>query len=349
MAEILSRVMTGLATVFVARTIGVRDYGLVGFVAAVLAYLVEFIRFGTDPIIVRELARTGTEHEAEQSKFRTVAVAARTVFVLPAIAILVILSCGTSTTPLRYLYVAGIVQLLGTLFPIDLFLQSEEKFKFLAAFKIFSNAVNLTLILILVHSPSTSWVVPLASGFGLLVSEAIFSGSMSGYFAIPSVDELLRFGERLLRQSLPLLGSMILLLMAGQFTVILVRALSQPDELGWYTAGYKMYDVCNAFLVPASIVIFPALSSSWDTSDSRERTRIILPGIAVALCMSLLIVGFTLLSAKSLVPIVFGREFERSSVFLSILTVALFFRSISMFFSNALVAAGKQSVHLVIT
>ncbi|HTP13151.1 MAG TPA: oligosaccharide flippase family protein, partial [Bacteroidota bacterium] len=248
-AEFTSRILTASATLYVARIIGVAPYGLVGFVSAVLSYLLVFVRFGTDDIVARELSRRDAMDENEKSQLRASALVARLAFLVPSLIVLACLAYSAGEATLQRLYGAGMVVLLGAVIPMEAYLQAEENFAAIAGFRILSNLVNLAMILVFVRSAETSWVVPAATGTGVLASEAVFFRFVRGRISLPRADVLRRFWKYLAGQGMPLFGSMILLLLVGQLSIILVRTFCSADELGRYVAGYKIYDVGNALLV----------------------------------------------------------------------------------------------------
>jgi O-antigen/teichoic acid export membrane protein len=348
-AELVSRILTASATIYVARTIGVEGYGLIGFVAAVLAYLLEFVRFGTDPVIIRELSRQEGSDEGEKSQVRATAIIVRATLSVPAIAVLAFMAVVSHSATLQSLYLASVIMLFGSIVPVDLFLQAEEKFAAFAGYRIVSNVLNLILILLFVRSPSTSWVVPAAGGAGVLIGEVLFFHTMRGDVMFPGIDRLRELSKYLLGQALPLFGSMVLLLLAGQLSIILVRLFCPVEELGCYVAGYKIYDVGNALLVPTATVLFPKLSSIWSHPDSSQRTSLVANGMSVTVSISLLLFGAALLGGNAIIPFLFGSGFASTPLYVSILAVALFFKSISMLLANSLVAAGRQRAHLFIT
>jgi PST family polysaccharide transporter len=348
-AEFVSRMLTALATIYVARVIGVEEYGLVGFVAAVLAYLLVFVRFGSDYIIVRELSRSDALNDVEKSQLRTTAIVARAAFSVPAIILLTLLAIFVETASLQYLYFASIVALLGAVFPLEAYFQAEEKFVSMAGYRILSNLLYLSLVLLFVRSASTSWVVPAASGAGVLIGEAVFFRSIRKSLAFPSFGFLKRMWKYLIGQGLPLFGSMVLLLLVGQLTIIFVKTFCSAEELGSYVAGYKIYDVGNALLVPTATVLFPRLSNVWPDPDPSRRTSLIVNGMSITVSIALLLLGGALLSGREIIPFLFGRGFTTSSLYVSVLAVALVFRSISMLLANGLVAGGRQRTHLFVT
>jgi hypothetical protein len=235
-AEFVSRILTAVATLYVARIVGVVAYGLLGFVSAVLAYILVFVRFGTDDIIVRELSRKDLLNDVDKSQLRTTAVIARAVFSVPAIVLLVLLAFTAETGTLANFYLGSIIVVLGTLVPVDIYLQAEEKFAAMAGYRILSNVVYLALVLVFVQSIATSWVVPAATGAGLLIGEAAFFRLMRIPLALPRVAVLKRMWKYLISQGLPLFGSMLLLLFVGQVSIIFVKAFCSGEQLGWYVA-----------------------------------------------------------------------------------------------------------------
>lgn len=348
-AELLSRIFTAVATIYIARTIGVSGYGLIGFVAAVMAYLFEFVRFGTDYIIVRDLSQKDHFNDEEKAQLRTTAIIVRLSFFFLAFILVLFLAGHSEGSTTRYLYWASVLGLLGTILPVDVFLQAEEKFSGVAAYRVLSNVINLALILIFLQSLNASWVVPAASGVGILASETVFFRLIHKPWKVPRFHTLKLQWKYLVGQGLPLFGSMFLLLLVGQLTIVIVRAFCSSSQLGCYVASYKIYDVGNALLVPTATVLFPKLSRVWSNPDASQRTTVVVNGMSITVPLSLLMFGSALLGARTLIPFLFGADFATSATYVSILSLSLFFRSQSMFLANGLVAGGRQRMHLVVT
>src|ERR1039458_2082383 len=135
-AEIISRALTLLGTMYTARMIGVTVYGLVGYVAALTIYLTTFVRFGTDYIIARELSQEKPNTNFHQGVFRTSSVLFRGLLTLPALSCLMILSLTADTQIVQRLYVASALGIIAVVVPLDAFFQSERKFGYMAAFRI---------------------------------------------------------------------------------------------------------------------------------------------------------------------------------------------------------------------
>ncbi|MDP1677754.1 MAG: oligosaccharide flippase family protein [Bacteroidota bacterium] len=348
-AEITGRILTAAAAVYTARVIGVESYGLVGYVAAVSSYFSVFVRFGTDFILVRELSRDVLKSPDEKNAFRAVVIFLRLIFALCSAIVMIYIGINAESELLSKLYFANAFALTALLLPLDVLLQSEEKFGTVAVSRVFFNACNLFFIFVFLNDSSIAWWIPLASGLSMIVTQLFFFQRVQGKIIVPSVVQFKHLSIFLFKESTPVLLSMLLLLMVGQLGIILVKHFASAYELGLYVTGYKIYDIANAMLVPVSTTLFPQLSKIWSGSTKAVRTTTLLEGIKIALPISLLAVGVSLLCGKELLALFFGERFSGSDVYMSILLMTLAFRSISMFFANALVAGGKQNLHFVVT
>ncbi len=348
-AEVISRLLSSLAAIYVARILGVTAYGIVGFVGAITAYMLVLTKCGTDHLLVRELTIHKSRTAEDDAKLRSAAIVLRASLGFMGMACLIYLGMTAESAEMANLYWASIFSVASTIFPIEAFLQSEKQFSALAGFRIISNLTNILIILLFVRSPATSWVVPAAWGGGVLLTSLAFISRIRGGISRPSYRTLGPRMRFLAAQGLPLFGSMFLLLFTGQLSIILVKAYCSAEELGLYVAGYKIYDVSLALLVPVATVVLPNISGMWSRNDPDERARIVLRGISATLPVSLLILGSMLLAGKVLVPLILGDAFSSTVAYMDVLLVVILFRSTSMFFANGLVVGGRQRTHLGIT
>jgi O-antigen/teichoic acid export membrane protein len=348
-AEIIGRILTAAVAIYTARVIGVESYGLVGYVAAIVSYFSVFVRFGTDFILVRELSRNILLSAEEKSFFRAVVIQIRIIFALCSVAVLVLFGMQAESQLLSRLYYANALAMFGLLLPLDVLLQSEERFGIVAASRVFFNICNLLFIILFLNDSSIAWWIPLASGISMIVTQIVFFRKIQGKIILPNMDQFKRLSRFLLKESIPVFISMMLLLLVGQLGIILVKKFSSAYELGLYVTGFKIYDIGNAMIVPVSTTLFPKLSKIWSGNNKAIRTTTLLEGIQIALPLALLGGGVSLLCGKELLSLFFGERFSGSDIYMSILLMTLAFRSISMFFANALVAGGRQKYHLAVT
>jgi O-antigen/teichoic acid export membrane protein len=102
-------------------------------------------------------------------------------------------------------------------------------------------------------------------------------------------------------------------------------------------------------IVPVSVTLFPKLSQYWTNGAKELRTDMLLSGIRIATPLALLMFGVSWMCGKEALGAVIGDRFARAAPFMLILLATLCFRSLSMFFANALVAGGRQKQHMYVT
>lgn len=347
-AEIISRALTLLGTMYTARVIGVTMYGLVGYVAALTIYLTTFVRFGTDYIIARELSQEKPNANFHQGVFRSSSVFFRSLLALPALACVIVLSLVADTEVVRRLFVASALGIIAVVVPLDAFFQSERKFGYMAAFRIIFNALNLGIVLLWVNSSERAWVIPAASGVATIGTQAFFVLKLRNLFVLPSLRDLWKAALFLGKESLPLLGTMTLLLLIGQFGIVAVRTFCSGKDLGLYVAAFKVTDLANAFVTQIAVVLFPTLVSIWKSDDISGRNEQIVKGITLALPLMYLLLGLMLICGGELFSLLLGSQYSAARSCAVPLAAVLVFRSVSMFYANGLVAEGQQKMLMLI-
>lgn len=341
-AEVVSRMLTLVGTMYMARTLGVAAYGLVGYVAAATMYLTTFVRFGSDYIIVRELSQQRSDSEAEQAALRSSSVILRTLLTVPALFFLFLMAVSAEGAILRRLYIASALGLVAVIVPLDPFLQSKRNFTQMAVSRILFNVLNLAIVIFWATAPDRAWVVPAASGAAMIITQAFFVSRLKGIFALPSMESFRGSAVLLVKESFPLLASMTLLLLIGQFGVVAVRSHSTGEELGVYVAAFKMTDLANTFVGQIAVVFFPALVTAWKSDDAVKRNEHIAKGITISLPLTLLMFGLVVICGGELFSLILGGRFFESGACAIPLAGVLVFRSVSMFYANGLVAGGRQ-------
>ncbi|HLC56231.1 MAG TPA: flippase [Candidatus Nanoarchaeia archaeon] len=126
-----------------------------------------------------------------------------------------------------------------------------------------------------------------------------------------------------------------------------VKSLLKQDILtGYYTASITISRVPLYILASLTIVILPLISNSL---NDRERTKRLINSstkYALIALMPLTILFAT--TSKKIISLFYSNVYSPASTSLSILTIAIFFFTIYVFFSAILNGAGKQRVPMYI-
>lgn len=156
-----------------------------------------------------------------------------------------------------------------------------------------------------------------------------------------------RFAREVLIRALPFGLSMFLVTVYDRVDILMLSAMTTPQEVGWYAAAYKLLSLTN--LVPTIFVtaLFPALSREA-ALHSEEAARIFTRGVKYLVFLALpMIAGATLL-ADELVVFAFGADFRRAAPALRILSWVSGILFLNVFLAALLNAANHQKKLLAV-
>jgi len=257
--DLLAKVLGFLAFVYLARVLGVEDYGALEFARAVLVYVLLFGDAGLELWATRQAAR-GAD----------VATLAGRVIPLRAL-----LGCGTFAALLGLLALLprpGRVETLvlifaGTLVPHAVSLRwafmGTQRMRQVALALVLGQSVFLTGTLLAVRGPADVYVVAAVH----LLAELAAVGWLLRRFLRQHGGLRLRFTLReagsALRAALPLGAASGLALMSFNFDLLLLGILQGSVAVGLYSAAYKPVTVLLAVPVTYFVGLFPVLSRSW--------------------------------------------------------------------------------------
>ncbi len=156
-----------------------------------------------------------------------------------------------------------------------------------------------------------------------------------------------QFAREVLLKALPFGLSMFLVTVYDRVGILMLTAMTSPEEVGWYAAAYKLLSLTN--LVPMILVtaLFPALSREA-ALGSDEAARIFTKGLKYLVFLALpMIAGATLL-AEELVVFMFGADFKNAAPALQILSWVSGILFLNIFLATLLTAANHQKKLLVV-
>lgn len=330
-----------LATVHIARTVGVAGYGVLEFGLSMLAYFALLADAGLEMWATRAAAR-GESVRALAGRV----IPLRFLFAIMSFALLAALMPWYPKHP-------GLSAVL-LLFGVTLFAQAASlKWVFLGRERMTSVAGGLVLAQVVfcaaaflfVRGPEHVMAVPLVR----LAGEAAAAAYFWRLFKKKIPGEPIRFSLRgavsAIRPAAAMALSQALGLMNYNFAAILMGFLLTAKEVGWYGAAYKPVTVMLAVPLTFFVGLFPALSRAWmegpgvfSAMVSRSSRLALLLALPLGLGASLF--------AEFIIHLLFGPAYMNSVPVLRILAwsaVLVIFRGT---FRQAVNAAGYHGLDL---
>jgi len=335
--EALTRLVTFLATIYIARVLGPESYGIVGFALAVTLYFSWFTDFGAELLAPRELAR-------DPERMRDLApslVAART---------LIAIVCAIAIAAFSLLFLpepdATVFAVCGlTLLPVGLGIRwvfyGMEKMGSVAIARTLGELLRLALIVLLVSDAADVARVPLAQFIGEMVAALLllrwarrFGFRLSWHIDWQQIFSVFHRARSLMLTAL--LGLVIY-----NADLVILRIFRSVDEVGFYLAAYTLI-VLLANLGNAYCYSLLPTMSRLDMSEGRAQS---LYDTAMAHMFAFVLpvaVGGCWL-AQPIIQLAFGDSFEQSTLLLQILIWCVPFLLTWSVFRSALIVRGQET------
>lgn len=166
---------------------------------------------------------------------------------------------------------------------------------------------------------------------------------------ISTLEKPVFFWKEVWAKALPVSLTAFLVVLYLRVDVVMLKFFrGDLAEIGQYTAVMKIQDLVHTVSVIGLAAIFPILNRLW----ARERKKLpellskVFKYIFLFTC-AVAVGGF--LTAKELIPVIFGSQFSEAASFARILWWGLIPMGMNLIFLNLLLIAGKTKLNLIFT
>ena len=305
--ELLTKGMTFLAFVHLARVLTPSGYGLIELTLAVMLCLTLIVDQGLSTIGTQEIARDSSRVEALVRRIVSAQIIlAGTVYLL-FMAIVLWLPIGTSSR--RFLLGWG-ASLLGVPFFLTWVFQGREQMTWVALPQVLRWATFTALVLSTIHSPGRIWLLP----FIELVAVAIAALANLILYVQEhgriKLDLQAGFDRRLFAESLPIGGSQIIWALRMYLPTLLLGGLTGPEAVGLFGAAHRIVMVFQTLIGTYFINLLPTMSqASYHSSESL--TKLLSSSLRLTGYPALAIALATTLAAPTIIGCIFGAQYTR--------------------------------------
>ena len=303
--------------VWVARYLGVQQFGIVNYATAFVAIFNPLATLGLDVVVVRRLvADPAQQQQILGTSFWMRFVAGWLTWAIAIIGIYVLRPDDrTMIVTVTILGAASIFQSIDT---IDLWFQSQvqSKYSVLAKNAAFLATASIKVGLIVIQAPLLAFV-------SLILLEAIL-GAVGLLVVYKKQGHLIKLwqwsrelGRDLLRESLPLILSGLTIMIYMRIDQIMLGQMVGDKAVGIYSAATRISEVWYFVPMTVSSSVMPSIFKAKEISEELYYQRIgklnrglVWLAIAVAIVMTFV--------AKPLILILFGDNYLESGTILAI-------------------------------
>lgn len=343
-SEITTRVFTVILAIFIARKLGVENYGLLSFAISLTALFSVFYNFCNDSIIVRELTQN------KKTKEELGAILGFRIF-LGFITFFLIITAtffieNSAAVPLIIIFAGVILVDAVTSFLKNIF-RAFQKIEYFAATEI-GKAISLATggFIVLFTCPNIIFIANiylLASVFAVLI--ALFSVWRLSF--LPPLRLDIKIAKKYFYLSWPLTLSAVFNLIYVQIDLIMMGSWGMVKEVGWYNAAYKVVNFI-AITSLVRIIFFPVITQAYKKTKEYFQ-KIINNFLELILIFAFPIVAGGFLLSRDIILFIYHEEFIPSVLVFEILVFVSGLLLIIALLDAILVAAGRQRTIFYIT
>ncbi|MDY6894127.1 MAG: flippase [Thermotogota bacterium] len=344
--DIIFRLISLFVMIYLARYLGVTDYGKYSFVFAYLAFFNIITDLGLQRILVREMARDESIAPKLIGNAYIIRGILAVIAVVSSVIIISLASYPADTT--TYIHIASFTLLFisfsdfyRTIFEANLKMEYNTVAKL--AFKILSAG----FILWIIYSNGTLMQIMIVLVFSEGV-KTLLNYLFSRKFVRPKFEIDFKLWKFLLKECLPIALTSIIWVIYYHIDVVMLSPMMGDEAVGIYSAAHKLCD--PFFLIPSGLTmsLFPLMSAYYESSENKLIKTYTLGVRYLLIIMLPIAVGITLL-ADDIIFIIYGTEFIHSTTVLQILIWSIVFSSINSILLSLLISINRQKLNTLST
>jgi O-antigen/teichoic acid export membrane protein len=342
-AEILNNVLRFVSVAYLARVLGAEGFGKIGFATAVLAYFTLLINLGLDTFGTREVARDQTQVKPYVSNILGIRILSAILsFILLSIFVLLI----PKSPEVKKLIIFFGLGLFTFSFTLEWVFLGIEKMEYIAFSRILQQIFYVTLIFLLIRRSEQILSIPIIQFGSAVVAILLLSYVFIQKFGFYKINFNFGSWKKILRQSLPMGLSFIMIQIYYNFDVILLGFMKSEEVVGWYSGAYKIILLINTIGLIYYNTIFPLVSRYY--KSSLEKLKTLLTYTAKLMTMVVIPLGIGgVFTARPIMDLIYGEKFRGGVIAFQILIWVVCIIWISCVYGNSLLACDGQKKFLV--
>ncbi len=336
--QTLARGMTFLAVAYLARTLGVEMFGVVGFGAVVASYLLLIVDAGLDLVAMREIARSGSLVESVVSSI----FATRLVLAGLAAASLWGIAPWLASSPAALAVIlAYSLTFLSFASNLKWGFQAREQNGVVAAALVVSQAAYLAGVLLWVRGPGDAPRVPLLLFAAELAGATLLLVRYRRQGFRLWVPRSVRLSWTLLREAMPLAATRLVRTLTVNFDLLVLGMVAAPAAVGIYVAVSRISLFLRELGELYYFALFPQLSraASGPAAGFAAVGRV---GLRHAMIIILPVAVGGCLTGPALLSFLFGPGYGAGAPVLCLMLAGMVFAILAGGYRLGLVAHHRQ-------
>ncbi|MCW5960563.1 MAG: oligosaccharide flippase family protein [Pyrinomonadaceae bacterium] len=343
-AEIVSKIVTFAAFAYLARLFGPAGYGYIEWAGAALMCAGLIVDQGFNSYGAREIAKDPSRTAPLVAEIIT----ARFAFAVVGYAVLFAVAMSFEDgNPLRQLLLIYGLSLFILPFLLQWVFQGHDRMHIVAITQTIRQVVFFGVIFLFVREPDDLLIV------GYAEVAAVFAAAAFTIFSYRNFDLNNRksfrpaLSAKLFREGIPIGFSQIFWVVRSFGAILIIGLIATAAEAGYFAGAMRIFIALHAFVFLYFANLLPSFSRAWE-SGRLELNKITKNSLKVVLILGTVAGICWIIVAPYAITISFGQEFTAAAAALQWLGATCVAAAIGGHFRFGLIAAGEQTIEMVI-
>jgi O-antigen/teichoic acid export membrane protein len=343
--------LTLTLTIFLPRYLGASGMGQLQFASAIWALMAVFMAFGTDTLLIKEIARRPEQTAALIGQSMALRM------------LIFVVSCGlvgiylwlsrASAEVTTLVFILGIAAIVSQLTNVtDAALRGLELMQFTSLSGIAGKAIYTGLsiaLLLLGYGIYAIAAVNIASNLvALTIQMVVLRRHLGLSIARRGGAGAARAMRTIMRAGLPYLLIGLMTSVYGQIDTFVIHGLVTPAVLGWYSIAVQLYGTMLFIPVILTTAVFPAMTRSY-AQNSPEMSRLVSKSFDMMLLVAVPMGLGLMVVSDSLIALIYGPEFAQVGPVLGLMGIVLILMFQNIVLGQSMVSADRQNIWTVMT
>jgi len=342
-AEIISKLASAIAFIYLARIFGPTVYGYLEFTLAIVFVAMIVVDSGLGNIGARETAKNRSllnRQFADITLMRSL-LAVFTCIALVVFSVLII--DNNEVKNLLLLYSLTIFLLPGL---IQWVFQGQERMNVVAIASITRWSIFSVSIFIIVRNPSQIWTIPVIEGLAIFCAILFLVVVFIHSHEYQKTSINFRSAINTLRQALPIGASDLVWATRVYFATIILGFVIGGEELGWFSASHRIVIALHSFVWLYYYNMLPSIARASQQTVEHIR-RLMRISMQVTGWIGLFIGLFASIFSSYLFTLVFGPEYQEGAHAFQILIWMIPLALMSGHYRYLLIGYGQQAFEFI--
>ena len=333
------RFISLVVTIYLAKYLGVADFGKFNFVFAYLSFFTLTTEFGLPSILIREITQNKDKAAELIGNALSITLLLSSLSFILSVTIIWLISYPADTT--FYIYINSIsiffISFAGVYSSI---FRAYLRMGYNQVAKVVSRAFTAALILFVIFIGGGLTYIIIIMVAGELIN-AFLNYSYSKRFINPKLKLDINLWKQLFKESFPIALSTMFFVIYTNVDVIMLSLISGDISVGYYSAASKIIVPLGLLASALEMSLFPVISSA--AVESKERlSDVYNTSSKYILVLTLPIVVCVSFFSKNIISLIYGPDFMPASIALIILIWVQLFTLINTISVDALISLHEQ-------